>query len=65
MVYYRSIKSGNLLVRRPNMFHWRGTFFSVLVDIESNALYDDPEDSFAECVGITSSLNKSLIEEVK
>lgn len=35
---------------RPNMFYWRGRWFSGLVDIENNALYDNPDDSFLEYV---------------
>ncbi len=33
------------------MFYWRGRYFSGLVDVAANTLYDDPEDSFADHVG--------------
>ncbi len=45
------------------MFAWRGRFFSGLVDVEHNALYNDPEDSFEDHVGISES--KELIEEIE
>ena len=34
------------------MFYWRGRYFSGLVDVAANTLYDDPEDSFAAHVGM-------------
>lgn len=40
------------MVKKPNMFHWRGRFFSGLVCPDCNSLWDDPEDSFAEHVGL-------------
>lgn len=48
---YRAKSTGNLLERRPKMFYWRGRYFSGLVDVAANVLYDDPEDSFADHVG--------------
>jgi hypothetical protein len=43
-------KCGSLMERRPNMFHWRGRFFHVLVCFPCNALWDDPTDSFEQHV---------------
>jgi len=45
------------------MFNWRGKSFSGLVDEDRNALYDNPEDSFADHVGIQNALKQGLIEE--
>jgi len=42
---------GRPLMRQPNMFFWRGQYFHGLMDVERNALYDDPDDSFAAVVG--------------
>jgi len=39
-------KCGSTLVRKPNMFFWRGTWFQGLVCEVCNSLWDDPEDSF-------------------
>ena len=43
---------GHPLDRRPAMFFWRGRYFHGLVCPVCNALYDDPEDSFEEHVGM-------------
>jgi len=61
---YICVKSGNILERRERHFYWRGRFFSGLVDVKNNALYNDPEDSFAEHLGIESldSLKSGLIK---
>lgn len=61
---YRVVATGVRLVREPNMFYWRGRNFSGLVDVNKNALYDDPEDSFAAVTGMISSLDQGLIELV-
>lgn len=45
---------GGAFERRPNMFHWRGTFFHGLVCSPCNALYDDPSDSFMAHVQATA-----------
>lgn len=37
---------------RPNMFYWRGRYFSGLVCVPCNSLRDNPEDSFEEHVGL-------------
>jgi hypothetical protein len=62
---YKSVKTGNVLLRCSGKFHYRGRDFHGLVDLVSNALYDDPDDSFADHVGLDSSLKKGLIEPVK
>jgi len=62
MTEYISTSTGNKLIRKPNMFAWRGQSFHGLVDVEKNALYDDPEDSFAAVLGIDSSLHQGLIQ---
>ena len=62
---YKSVKTGNILVVKPDMFFWRGSYFTGLVDEEANALYDNPEDSFAEHVGTEDLQNNDLIEEMK
>ncbi len=59
---YRSVSTGNLLERRPNMFYWRGRYFSGLVDVKTNALYDDPEDSFNEFAFIPRAIDQGLIK---
>lgn len=64
MADYRSIRTGNLLERRSGMFYWRDRWFSGLVDVEVNALYDDPEDSFMNHVNATATHDTSLIEKV-
>lgn len=61
MTDYVSVKTGRTLVRKPQMFHFRGTDFHGLVDVEVNALYDDPSDSFAARVGMPSSEEQGLI----
>ena len=43
-------KCSHQLVRKPEMFYWRGRFFHGMVCEECNALYDDAEDSFFEHV---------------
>ena len=58
---YVCVKTGNTLERKANMFFWRGRYFTGLVDVKTNALYDDPSDSFAKHIGIESSLEKGLI----
>lgn len=58
---YTSTKSGNQLERKLGMFFWRGRYFTGLVDVAANALYDDPEDSFADHVGMPGSLEQGLI----
>ena len=45
---YVSIRTGNKLERRPNLFYWHGRYFNGLIDKKTNALYDDPEDSLAD-----------------
>lgn len=62
MTEYRSTKTGNLLIRKPHMFFWRGQTFHGLVDVEDNSLYTDPEDDFSVAVGIRSSMKGGLIE---
>ena len=59
---YIVTSTGEILQRRLGMFYWRGRCFSGLVAPLSNALYDDPEDSFCEYVGLESSLEKGLIK---
>lgn len=58
---YVGATTGNELERLPAQFWWRGRTFSGLVDVATHALYDDPADSFAEHVGMPSSLAKGLI----
>lgn len=64
---YVCVATGNILERRPNMFYWRGRYFPGLVDVKTNGLYDDPEDSFNEHVHIPKSIDEGLIkpEELK
>lgn len=50
MKKYVSKSTGNLLERQPKQFYFRKRYFSGLVDVKSNALYDDPEDSFMAAV---------------
>lgn len=59
---YTSTKSGNRLERMEAMFFWRGRYFPGLVDVAEKALYDDPEDSFADHVGMQSALAQGLIK---
>jgi hypothetical protein len=40
------------MVRRQEKFFWRGRFFSGLVCVPCNSLWDDPDDSFEEHVGL-------------
>ena len=61
---YRSVKTGNLLHRSPDQFYWKGEWFHGLVDIKTNALYDDPEDSFNAHVGIPTAFEEGLIMRV-
>jgi len=37
---------------KPNMFYWRGKYFSGLVCKECNSLFDNPKDSFKNHVGL-------------
>jgi hypothetical protein len=60
-----SVKTGNVLVRKPEMFYFRGVSFHGLVDEKANALYDDPDDSFAAAGGIQSSLELGLISQTE
>lgn len=62
---YKSVKTGEVLEVLKNKMCWRGRYFSGLVDVKNHALYDNPEDSFADYVGMESSLSLGLIEEVK
>ncbi len=61
-IIYMASESGNVLTRKSSMFYWRGIWFHGLVDEKNNALYDDPDDSFADHVGIETSISKGLIE---
>ena len=63
-VKYRAVKTGNDLTPIGGMFYWRGRAFSGLIDQAGNALYDNPEDSFADHVGIESSIAMGLIEKI-
>ena len=58
---YVSTTTHALLERRAACFYWRGQYFCGLVDVKANALYDDPEDSFAATLGVPSSIEKRLI----
>lgn len=62
---YIAVKSGERLERRSGAFYYRDRYFTGLVDTANNALYDDPEDSFADHVGIESSLDSGLIRPDK
>ena len=44
------------------MFYWRGQYFHGLVDVETNALYDDPEDSFCDHVGLHRDSNIEKVD---
>lgn len=61
---YVSTITGNKLERRRDQFYWRGQSFHGLVDVESGSLFDDPDDSFADCVKIQSSLSRGWIKEI-
>jgi len=39
-----------MLEVREKMFYWRGRWFTGLVDPETNALFDNPDDSFMNYV---------------
>jgi len=62
---YKSVKTGNVIEIKERMFYWRNRYFKGLVDVEDNALYDYPENSFADHVGIKSSIDKGLIKLVE
>ncbi len=63
MTKYIEVKTGTELERRQNMFFLQqGRYFSGLVSQNEDALYDDPDDSFAAAVGMKSSLDKGLIQ---
>jgi len=64
MKKYIAANTGNELIRKEAMFNWRGKSFSGLVDEGRMALYDNPEDSFADHVGIPNALSEGLIEEL-
>jgi len=65
MATYICVKNGHILVREPAKFYWRGRIFHGLIDKETNALYDDPEDSFMTHVtGTPESLALGLIKRV-
>ena len=61
---YIFVKTGEILQRREGAFHWRGRSFSGLVATLSNSLFDGPEDSFCEHVGMETSLSKGIIKEI-
>jgi len=53
----KSYKAGDLcptcttkMEARPNMFHWRGEYFSGIVCTPCNALYDNKNNSFKDHV---------------
>jgi hypothetical protein len=58
---YVVASSGNVLERRESMFYWRGRYFPGLVDVETNALYDHPDDSFNAHVHIPTAIGIGLI----
>jgi len=62
---YKSVKTGNVLEIKENMFYWRKRYFKGLVDVEEKDGYDCPEDSFADHVGIKSSIDEGLIKLVQ
>jgi hypothetical protein len=59
---YVSTITGNKLERRRDQFYWRGQSFHGLVDVKSGSLFDDPCDSFADHVGIKSSIALGYIK---
>jgi len=59
---YIETSTGRHLVRMEAQFWYRGQRFHGLVI--DNALYDDPDDSFAAAAGIKSSLDEGLIAKV-
>lgn len=61
---FKSTRTGRVLERRERMFYWKGTSFSGLVDDVENALFDNPDDSFYAHVGMKTSLDLGLVEEV-
>lgn len=62
---YRSTTTGNILKRYPNMMYATGKSFHGLIDEKASKIYDDPEDSFADHVGILSCIKKGNIEPVE
>jgi hypothetical protein len=65
MTQYISTKTKNVLVARQGAFHFRVTYYLGLVDEESNALYDHPEDSFAKAIGLPTAVERGLIIAVE
>ena len=61
---YISTASGNRLERKDARFFYKDRYFPGLVDVAENALYDDPEDSFAKYAGIPSSMEEGLIRKL-
>ncbi len=43
-------KCGQKMERRENQFYWRQYWFPGLVCVSCNALYEDPEKPFVQCV---------------
>lgn len=43
---------------RTNCFFWRGNYFSGLVCVPCNILYDNPEDSFMQAVARSSGASR-------
>lgn len=65
MTQYISTSTKNILEYKDNQFHFRGVSFPGLVDVEANALYDHPSDSFAEHVGLPTALEQGLIMPIQ
>ncbi len=63
MRQYISTKTGNLLAVKKDAFSFRGMRFSGLVDPETEALYDNPNDSLARYLKMPDALDKGLIQE--
>lgn len=65
MTQYMATKTHNLLVERTGQFYHRGTHFLGLVDEAANALYDHPDDSFNNYLGLPTALAEGLIVPVE
>lgn len=65
MTQYISTSTKNILEVRQGAFHFRGMDFPGLVDEETKALYDHPQDSFNKAMGMPTALEKGLITPIE
>lgn len=58
---YIATNNNNLLTNKEDMFTWNGVGFRGLVDESENSLYDHPEDSYMNFIGMKNSVESGHV----